>query len=114
MPTVIYIYCPSHGEGACRSDLEDAVEEFFGTAAEFSGGGSGNRGFNLDFELADGEDVEAWVVRLREFLKQIQARAGTLFEVFPDDWQPGWFGGESKSMARIGGSLCVTRNSCGL
>jgi hypothetical protein len=34
---------------------------------------SGNLGFNLDFELADGEDLESWVVRLREFLKQANA-----------------------------------------
>lgn len=92
MPTDIYIYCPPHVEGvagACRSDLEDAVEGFFGDAAELSGAGSGNLGFNLDFELADGEDVESWVVHLREFLKQADARPGTVFEVFPDGWEPG-------------------------
>ena len=89
MPTVIYIYCPSQGEGASRNDLEGAVAGFFGTAAEFAGGGNVSRGFNLDFELTDGEDVEEWVVRLREFLRQNHAPGGTLFEVFPDNWQPG-------------------------
>ena len=85
MPTDIYIYCPPNGVGACRSDLEDAVEGFFGDAAELSGAGSGN----LDFELTDGEDVESWVVRLCEFLKQANARPGTFFEVFPEGWEPG-------------------------
>jgi hypothetical protein len=89
MVTDIYIYCPSGEAGACRGDLEYEVEEFFGSAARFSGAGSGERGFNLDFELADGEDVESWVVRLREFLQRADARPGTFFEVFPEDWEPG-------------------------
>jgi hypothetical protein len=92
VPTDVYIYSPppTEGvEGACRSDLEDAVEEFFGSAAEMTGAGSGSLGFNLDFALADGEDVESWVARLREFLKQANARPGTVFEVFPDGWEPG-------------------------
>ena len=89
MATDIYIYCPSGEEGAIRGDLEDDVEEFFGDAARFSGAGSGVMGFNLDFELAAGEDVESWVVRLRDFLIQANARPSTFFEVFPDGWEPG-------------------------
>ena len=88
MPTDIYIYCLSGEEGAIRGDLEYDVEEFFGAAARFSGARGGVPGFNLDFELADGEDVEAWVVRLRNFLKQENARPSTFFEVFPDGWKP--------------------------
>lgn len=88
MPTDVYIYCPSGEEGAIRGDLEYDLEDFFGAAARFSGGG-GVPGFNLDFELADGEDVEAWVVRLRDFLIQANARPSTFFEVFPDGWEPG-------------------------
>jgi hypothetical protein len=89
MGTSIYIYCPSGEEGALRGDLEDDVEGFLGDAAEFVGGGSGVQGFNLDFELAEDEDVELWIGRLREFLKQANARPSTFFEVFPEDWEPG-------------------------
>jgi hypothetical protein len=89
MATEIYIYCPSGEEGACRDDLEYEVEAFFGSAARFSGAGSGARGFNLDYQLADGQDVESWVGRLREFLKHAKARPGTCFEVYPAGWKPG-------------------------
>lgn len=92
MPTDIYIYSPPSVEGvegACRSDLEDALEDFFDRAAESTGAGSGALGFNLDYALADGEDVEAWVARLRAFLRQANARPGTAFDVFPTGWEPG-------------------------
>jgi hypothetical protein len=87
--TSIYIYCPAGEEGAARCDLEDDLEEFFGSAAECVGGGSGVKGFNIDFELADGEDVELWVSRLRQFLQQMRVRPSTYFSVYPDDWEEG-------------------------
>ena len=89
MATEIFIYCPSGEECACRDVLEDDVEDFFGDAARFSGAGSGLPGFHLDYELADGEDVESWVSRLREFLQQAGAGPSTFFEVFPEGWRPG-------------------------
>ena len=90
MSTSIYIYFPAGQERATRIDLEDDLEEdFFGAAAEFTGSGSGNMGSNLDFELADGEDVEQWVLRLRNYLRQREARPGTVFEVFAEEWEPG-------------------------
>jgi hypothetical protein len=86
----IYIYFPAASEGAGRNDLEDDLEEdFFSGAAELTGAGSGVSGSNLDFELADGEDVEQWVIRLRDYLRQGEARPGTFFEVFPEGWEPG-------------------------
>lgn len=88
MATSIYIYCPSGEEGATRGTLEYDLEEFFGSAAECVGGGSGTKGFNIDFELADNEDVEAWVHRLRQFLQQARVRPSTYFVVYPDDWEP--------------------------
>ncbi len=89
MGTSIYIYCPTGEEGANRGDLEYEAEGFFGGAAKVTGGGGGSDGFNLDFELADGEDVDSWVVRLREFLLQANARPSTYFDVFPEEWEPG-------------------------
>jgi hypothetical protein len=85
----IYVYCPAGEPGLSRSDLEDELEAFFGDAAEDVGAGSGVPGFNLDYELADGEDPEQWADRLREFLRQAGVRPGTVFEVFADGWQPG-------------------------
>ena len=89
MPTDIYVYCPAGEEGPIRGDLEWELEEFFGTAAFMSGGGGGLMGFNLDFELADGEDVELWTDRLKSFLAGIGVRPSTFFTVFPDGWEPG-------------------------
>ena len=90
MATDIFIYCPAGDEGgAIRGDLEYAVEEFFGEAAESTGGGGGVDGFHLDFELCAGQDVDSWVMRLREFLKQAGAGPRTFFEVYAEDWKPG-------------------------
>jgi hypothetical protein len=85
----IYVYCPSGEQGLCRSDLEEELEAFFGSAAEDVGAGAGAQGFNLDYELAEGEDPDKWADQLREFLKSIGVRPGTVFEVFADGWEPG-------------------------
>jgi hypothetical protein len=85
----IYVYCPSAVPGLDRCDLEEALESYFGDVAEDSGAGSGEAGFNLDYELADGEDPHAWAERLKPFLASIGVRPGTVFDVFPDGWEPG-------------------------
>jgi hypothetical protein len=85
----IYVYCPAGEPGLSRPDLEEALEAFFGSAAEDVGGGGGAQGFNLDYELADAEDAEQWADRLREFLRRAGVRPGTVFEVFADGWEPG-------------------------
>lgn len=85
----IYIYCPFSQPGLARCDLEEELETFFGSAAEDVGAGSGAPGFNLDYELGEGEDPDAWADRLREFLKQVCVGAGTVFEVFAEGWEPG-------------------------
>ena len=84
----IYIYCPSGAPGAARGDLEYDVEEFIGDAGEVTGGGSGVQGFNIDLQLNDDQDLEHWVIRLRDFLRQQGARRGTYFTVYPPDWHP--------------------------
>jgi hypothetical protein len=85
----IYVYCPSGMDGLSRCDLEEKLETFFGEAAEVTGAGSGQMGFNLDYELADGENHDTWAERLKAFLARIGVRPGTVFEVFPDQWEPG-------------------------
>lgn len=90
MPADIYVYCPAgEEEGLIRGDLEYELEEFFGEAALVSGGGGGLMGFHIDFELADGQDVDAWVERLKVFLVQVGVRPSTFFTVYPDGWEPG-------------------------
>lgn len=89
MAANVYVYCPAGVDGLDRSDLEEELEAFFGEAAEDCGAGSGVGGFNLDYELADGEDPHAWADRLKPFLARIGVRRGTVFDVFPDDWEPG-------------------------
>jgi hypothetical protein len=85
----IYVYSPSGVPGLDRCDLEEELEAFFAGAAEDVGAGSGNTGFNLDYELAEGADPDAWADRLKVFLQGLGVRPGTVFEVFPDGWEPG-------------------------
>ena len=46
-------------------------------------------GIILDYDLADGEDSHAWADRLTPFLVSIGVRLGTVFDVFPNGWEPG-------------------------
>ena len=89
MATTIHIYCPAEGLGLARSDLEEELEFFFGQAANDVGAGTGETGFNLDYELLDGEDGDLWLSRLCDFLRQIGVRPGTIVDFFPDDWDSG-------------------------
>jgi hypothetical protein len=108
MGAKIYVYCPAGEPGLSRADLEEELEAFFGDAAEDVGAGSGASGFNLDYELAEGEDPEQWADRLREFLRRVGVRPGTVFEVFADGWEPGmeWrrvdvFGSDTRRSKRL-------------
>ena len=103
MAANIYIYCPADGEGLGRNDLEEELEQFFDGATEDCGAGSGAVGFNLDYELAGSTDPHALADRLKDFLAEAGVRAGTVFDVFPDGWEPGreWrrvevFGGDTR------------------
>jgi hypothetical protein len=59
------------------------------TVARDCGAGSGKKGFNLDDELAAGEDPQAWADRLKPFPAGLGVRPGTVFTVSPDGWEPG-------------------------
>ena len=89
MAANIYVYCPPGADGLPRGELEAELEEFFGGAAEDCGAGSGIKGFNLDYELAEGEDPNAWADRLKPFLAGLGVRPGTFFTVYPDGWVTG-------------------------
>src|SRR5262245_44956726 len=84
----IYIYCPIGQPGAARGELGFDLEELLGAAGEITGGGSGVQGFNIDLELNDDEDLEQWITRLRDFLRQQGARPGTYFTIYPPGWHP--------------------------
>ena len=64
MATELYIYFPSADDMPVRGGMEIEVETFFGRAAKPTGGGGGEAGYNLDFALVPGEDVEPWLPRL--------------------------------------------------
>lgn len=89
MAANIYIYFLGGGDGPSRCDLEEELETFFGEAAEDCGAGTGLGGFNLDYELAPGQDPHPWADRLKPFLASLGVRSGTYFDVFPDGWEPG-------------------------
>lgn len=88
MAVTIEITFPHATQGAGRDELEDRLEDFFGPAAEMVGSGGGAEGSDLLFELAEGEEAEAWIDRLCEFLRAKGVRRGTWLAVFPDDWTP--------------------------
>ena len=89
MAANIYVYCPSGDDGPPRYVLSDEIETYFGSAGGDCGGGVGINGFNMAFELADGEDPHAWADRLKPFLASLGVRPKTFFDVFPDGWEPG-------------------------
>jgi hypothetical protein len=89
MAANIFVYCPAGADGLDRDALEDELDAFFSAAAEDCGAGAGITGFNLDYELAAGEDPHAWADRLKAFLAKIGVLRGTKFDVFPDGWEPG-------------------------
>jgi hypothetical protein len=87
----IVILMPVAPEGAGDCELLRWLEEFFGPSAEFLGHGcslDGTRDLSFNYKLADGEDVEAWVARLCEFLRGIKAGRGTFLAVYPEGWRP--------------------------
>jgi hypothetical protein len=89
VPANIYVYFPAADEGLDREDLADELEMFFGAAAEDCGAGSDTGGFNLDYELAAGEDHHVWADSLKPFLANLGVPPGTAFTVFPDGWRLG-------------------------
>ncbi|MBW3539680.1 MAG: hypothetical protein KY476_05365 [Planctomycetes bacterium] len=89
MAANIYLYCRADDDGPGRDDLAEELEAFFGDAAEECGAGSGVEGFNLDYELAAGEDPYARADRLKPFLARLGVAPGTAFTVFPDGWELG-------------------------
>ena len=91
MAANIYIYFKSNDddEGPDRSDLEEELEVFFGNSAEDCGAGSGLGGFNLDFALTPGEEIDAWAGRLKKFLLHLGVDSQTYFDSFVDGWEPG-------------------------
>ncbi len=86
----IYIYSSRSSpalEREGRGGLEDDLEEFLGGAGEVTGGGSGERGWNVDLEVAG--DMEAWIPRLRAFLREWGVPEDTYLKVYREGWIEG-------------------------
>jgi hypothetical protein len=115
MAANIYIYFPTTDDGPDREDIAEELEVFFDGAAEDCGAGCGSGGFNLDYEMTDGEDPHAWADRLKPFLAGIGVPRGTAFTVFRDGWELGnwgWSGGASACSVRTGdGKMTPSRRS---
>ena len=102
MPAHVYVYVPAADEGPYREGVAQALQAFFGTAAEDCGAGSGVRGFSLDCEMGAAKDPHAWADRLKPFLAGLGVPPGTAFTVFPDGWE---LGAESRSVCVYGEDL---------
>ena len=88
MANAIYIYSERSLREA-RGSLEDDLEDFLGEAGEVTGGGGGERGWNIDLELFEDESAEQWIERLVVFLREWGVPEDAYLKVFPDDWVQG-------------------------
>ena len=91
MSVDIVILMPVAPKGAGDSELLRWLADFFGPSAEFLGYGcslDGTRDLSFNYKLADGEDVDAWVARLCDFLRSIKADRGTFLALYPEGWRP--------------------------
>ena len=86
MATEVFIYSkrssPALEEG--RGGLEEDLEEFLAGAGEVTGGGGGDRGWNVDLEIWG--DVEPWLERLCQFLRDWGVPGDTYLCIFPAGW----------------------------
>ena len=62
----IYIYSSLHLREA-RGNLEDDLNDFLGDSGEVTGGGGGERGWNVNLEVAD-ESLTEHIAKLKDFL----------------------------------------------
>jgi hypothetical protein len=90
MSTEIYIYSKVYSPAILsegRGGLEDDLQDFMGDAGEITGGGGGDRGWNVDLEVT--ADAEVWLERICEFLRQWGVAEDTHLCVYPDGWVEG-------------------------
>src|SRR5262245_33672364 len=90
MSTDIYIYGGIDSDAELYRDvLEDGLRGLLKGAGQLTGAGSGVEAFNVDVSLADGQDVDSWIVQLLELLKRLGAGPRTFFELYPSGWKEG-------------------------
>lgn len=78
---------PPGGDRNERARVEDEIDELLGTAGENVGAGSGIKGWDLSYELDNGEDLDEWVGRIVARLRELGVRPGTFVGVFPLNWE---------------------------
>ena len=64
-----------------RGNLEDDLEEFHGSTFEVTGGGGGERGWNIDLEVSD-DNLANSVEKLQEYLSGWGVPPDTDFDVY--------------------------------
>jgi hypothetical protein len=84
----IYIYSTQPLKDA-RGALEDDIDEKFAGVLEVSGGGAGNRYWNIDIALSEDADLESVVQQLVAFLREWGVPSDTYMHVVPSDWVEG-------------------------
>lgn len=60
-----------------RGNLEDDLDEFLNGYGETCGGGGGERGWNIDLEINDDEDLGEWVQAVVTFLRGLKVPPDT-------------------------------------
>ena len=83
----LYIYSAGDAPEA-RQDLEDDLEEILGDMAEVSGGGQGERGWNIDIELYVPENLESAIDQIRTYLQEKNVSRDTYIRVIRSDRRP--------------------------
>jgi hypothetical protein len=68
-------------------ELEGALKGFLGAAGEVTCCGGAMDAWSVTLELAVGENVEAWIARLCEFLRKAGVRRRTFLAVFTEGWR---------------------------
>jgi hypothetical protein len=92
--TFIYIYSKQSSptlEREGRFGLEDDLEAFLAGVGEVTGGGSATKvcQWNIDLELTADAELETWIARISDFLRNWGVPEDTHFVIVPDDWAKG-------------------------
>ena len=78
----VYIYSSLPLREA-RGGLEDDLEEFLGTTGEVTGGGGGERGWNIDLEISDAA-LPRQIEKIKDFLQEWGVPPDTYFDVWSE------------------------------
>ena len=82
---IVYLNC-STALDEPRGNLEDDLDDFLGDAGEVTGGGGGERGWNIDFEITN-QEFDNLLPELLVFLTRWGVPRNAYLKIYPDDWE---------------------------